>query len=208
MKEDVGVVIRTGLRFSLLIALSLLVASCENGHCPLANSDPEVGYVVSGTLKDNQQAQLPEDIRVLIFWVVSATSPDYTYVFGEGTIDAENMTFEIVLGSDPPVEALNSEALGVGIILVTADVDLKEGIVPQDYDYYENTLGAAGQYGIIFTNNKTADFEGWPEQFPEGYGVGKGVKVPGTFDAFEPVDPSSVEIIIDDLDNIELVNWT
>ena len=38
---------------------------------------------------------------------------------------------------------------------------------------------------------------------------GKGIEIPDdTFDGFELVDPGSVEIIIDDLENLDLVNWT
>ena len=187
---------------------SLLVFGCDNDKGTTPN--PEAGFVVSGTLKNDGQIQLPENLRVLVLWNVGA-DPDYNYFFGEGTVNAEDMTFEIVFDKDPPSEALTANALGVGYIILTTDSDLEEGIVPQDYDYSQNTLGAAGQYGVVFTNDKIADIEEleWPQQFPKGYGVGKGVAIPdANFDAFEPVDPSSVEIIVDDPENIEFVNWT
>jgi hypothetical protein len=38
--------------------------------------------------------------------------------------------------------------------------------------------------------------------------VGTGVERVGDFDAFEPVAPTSMELIVDDLDNIDFVNWT
>jgi hypothetical protein len=71
-------------------------------------------------------------------------------------------------------------------------------------------IGAAGQFGIIFVTNpgQAAQYRNWAAQFEAGYGVGVGVPVPGDFDRFEPASPSSVVLIIDDLANIELVNWT
>ena len=194
----------------MLFIGSLLVLGCANdkGTTP----DPEVGFVVSGTLRNDKQIQLPENLRVLVFWnVVTGEGDDYLYLFGEGTVNAEDMTFEIVFAEDPPADALNADALGVGYILLTTDSDLEEGIIPQEYDLAQNVLGGAGQYGVVFTRDKIADLEEieWPQQFPKGYGVGKGVAIPdANFDAFEPVDPSSVEIIVDDPENIEFVNWT
>ncbi len=194
----------------MLFIGSLLVLGCANdkGTTP----DPEVGFVFSGTLRNDKQIQLPENLRVLVFWnVVTGEGDDYLYLFGEGTVNAEDMTFEIVFAEDPPADALNADALGVGYILLTTDSDLEEGIIPQEYDLAQNVLGGAGQYGVVFTNDKIADIEEleWPQQFPKGYGVGKGVAIPdANFDAFEPVDPSSVEIIVDDPENIEFVNWS
>ena len=198
--------------FMRIFLCSLLVLGCDNDKGTTPN--PEVEFVVSGTLRNDKQIQLPENLRVLVFWGVSATSPDYNYFFGEGTVNAEDMTFEVAFAEDPPSDALNADALGVGYIVLTTDSDLEEGIVPQDYDYNsQNILGAAASYGVVFTNDKTADIiiEGleWPQQFPKGYGVGKGIKIPNSdFDGFEPVDPSVVEIVIDDLENLEFVNWT
>ena len=38
--------------------------------------------------------------------------------------------------------------------------------------------------------------------------VGKGIEIPdNNFDGFEPVEPSTVEIIVSDLGDIEFVNW-
>ena len=192
----------------MLFIGSLLVFGCANDKGTTPN--PEVGFVVSGTLRNDGQIQLLENLRVLVLWNVLA-DPDYNYFFGEGTVDAENMTFEIVFDNDPPSEALTADALGVGTIILTTDLDLEEGIVPQEYDFAQNFLGAAGQYGVVFTNDEIADIEEieWTQQFPKGYAVGKGIKIPnGNFDGFEFVDPSAVEIIVDEPENIEFVNWS
>lgn len=48
----------------------------------------------------------------------------------------------------------------------------------------------------------------WAGEFLEGYGVGRGIKIPGSsFEGFEPADADSVELVID-RDEIEFVDWT
>ena len=69
-------------------------------------------------------------------------------------------------------------------------------------------VGAAGNYAVIYTAVNPATVGEWVTPFPRGYAVGRGVDLSGTFDGFEPVASNSIEIIIDDLDNIEFVNWT
>lgn len=73
-------------------------------------------------------------------------------------------------------------------------------------------FGGVGQYAVIFTTDgvESGDLAdlGWLQQFPRGYGVGKGIEIPdNNFDDFEPVEPSTVEIIVGDLGDIEFVNW-
>jgi hypothetical protein len=104
----------------------------------------------------------------------------YSYVFGEGTLDPAAGTFRIQLDQAPPPEALNAGTLGVGITLV------------------------------IFTTppEQAAQYRGWAPDLEAGYGVGAGIQVPGDFDRFDPATSSSVVLIIDDLQNIEFVNWT
>ena len=63
-------------------------------------------FSVSGTLRNNSQTQLPEDLRVVVVWNV-VEGDDYNYLFGEGTVDAKAMTFEIVFAENPPASALN-----------------------------------------------------------------------------------------------------
>ncbi|MBZ4422459.1 hypothetical protein [Myxococcus sp. RHSTA-1-4] len=50
----------------------------------------------------------------------------------------------------------------------------------------------------------------WAATFPLGDSCGKGVQAPpsGGFDTFEPVACSSIGVTVDDIDNIEFVNWT
>jgi hypothetical protein len=176
--------------------------------------------VASGTLSGGE---IPEDVRVVVFWLV-VTEPSYIYVYGSGTVDAEAGTFEVVFDKEPPEEALNwfqGDALGVGMLLLTTDRSLESGMLPDDYDPdIGDWPGGAGQHAIIYIKGDLDLEEGdigfaedagveWLYEFPEGYSVGMGIEIPGASrDGFAPVDPSSIEIIVDSLDNIEFVDWS
>ena len=183
--------------------LGTLLAGCDN------SSEPSQEFVVTGTIQNNTQAPIPANARLLVFWGVSSGTPDYSYVFGEGTIDPTAGTFQIRLDQPPPPQALNREVLGVGLIVVTTNQSIGTGVTPGNIAESE-LIGAAGQYGIIFIGDEeqVAQYRNWAGEFENGYGVGVGVAVPDDFDRFEPVSPSSVVLIIDDLANIEFVNWT
>lgn len=177
----------------------------------------------SGTLRTDDGKEIPKDARVVIFWLV-VTEPSYIYVYGEGTVDAQAGTFELTLDEEPPEKALNwfrNDGLGVGMILLTTDRSLEPGVLPSDYvPDAEEWPGGAGQHAIIYIKGDLnlepgdigfAEDAGvqWLYEFPEGYSVGMGTRVPGaSYDGFEPVDPSSIEITVDSLNNIEFVDWS
>ena len=82
------------------------------------------------------------------------------------------------------------------------------GILPEDYDF-GNILGGAPRHCVIFSTGENANGIPWVEDFEPGYNAGKGVEIPDYhFEGFEPVAPSSVEIVVDDLENLVFVNWT
>jgi hypothetical protein len=174
----------------------------------------------SGTLSGSE---VPENARVVVFWLV-VTEPSYIYVFGHGTVDAEAGTFEVALDKEPPEEALNwfqGDALGVGMLLLTTDRSLESGMLPDDYDPdVDDWIGGAGQHAIIYIQGdldleeddigfaKDAGVE-WLYEFPEGYSIGVGTEISGSsYDGFAPVDPSSIKITVDDLGNIDFVDWS
>ena len=193
-------------------ALRLLTAAVLLGTVSTACGDgngPSQGFVVSGTIQNNTGAAIPSNTRLIVAWVVSSSSPDYTYVFGHGTLNPSAGTFQIQLDQPPPAQALNAGSLGVGIILATTNQSITDGgdlsTVPE-----AELVGAAGQYGIIYVTDPgdAAQYRGWAPEFPAGYGLGVGVPVPGDFDRFDPVSATSAVLVIDDLQNIEFVNWT
>ena len=170
---------------------------------------PQEEFVVSGTIRNETGADLT-GAKVVAWWGV-VTGEDYNYFFGEGTVDVQDLTFEMVLSEAPPPEALNRN-LGVAYLLIAkpSATGMEEpGVLPEDYDYFENILGGATRHCVIFSTGENVNGIQWVEEFEPGYSVGKGVEIPDYhFEGFEPVDPSSVEIVVDDLENLVFVNWT
>jgi hypothetical protein len=61
------------------LLLTVALAGCSD------STDSSQGFVVTGTIQNNSQASIPPDARLVVAWGVSSGSPDYSYVFGEGT---------------------------------------------------------------------------------------------------------------------------
>lgn len=194
---------RHALLFLAAGLTAAFTAGCQDGTGPAGS------IVVTGRIQNNTQAPIPANARLVAVWGVSSGTPDYSYVFGEGTINRLLGTFRIEFDQPPPVEALNNGVLGVAFLIATTDQSLKEG---DDLTSVSTTdiIGVTAQYAVIFVDHQdTLYLNTWVDTFGTGYSVGVGVKVPGSvFDKFEPVSPSSPLLIIDDLANIEIVNWT
>jgi len=171
-------------------------------------------FSVTGSLNYRKETQIPENARLLVLWSVTADYPDYTYLFGEGTIDVGTGSFQLVFDGPPPSEALNwmgSSALGVGVVIITTDQTLQFGKMLPDALSTADILGASGQYSIIYVNNgfEMGEYIPWFNEFNPGYSIGKGVDIPdNVIDEFEPIDLRTFEIIIDDFEKIKFVNWT
>lgn len=191
-----------------LIAALFALSSCGDSTSP----EPPTPFTVSGTLSGPQLAALPAGSRVVLLWVVTSSSPDYAYVFGDGTIDAANGRFTMTIADRPPRAALNSYGLGVGIpVVVGPGASIPTGRLDDVAALQAAALGAAGNYAVIYTaaaRPSQMTELAWVDAFPLGYGVGRGIILPGTFDGFEPVASTTIEIVIDDMENIEFVNWT
>jgi hypothetical protein len=190
--------LRTAVAASLLAAV---VIGCGDGDGPSSE------FVVTGTIQNNTGAPIPANTRLVVLWQVTSGTPDYSYIFGEGTVDPDAGTFRIQLDQAPPSQALNVGPLGVGLIVATTNQTLGNGGTIDDAALAE-VVGAAGRYGIIYIGPSGVQNPEWASQFDSGYGVGVGVDVVGDFDQFAPADPSSVVLIIDALQNIDFVNWT
>lgn len=189
--------------FRTAVAVSLLTASIS---CSDSN-DSSDGFVITGTIQNNTGAPVPANTRLLVVWQVSSGTPDYSYVFGQGTFDPAAGTFRIQLDQLPPTQALNLGTLGVGIIVATTNQTLGPGDDVGEVPI-SDLIGAAGRYGVIFRAEEGAQVREWATAFDTGYSVGVGVDVVDDFDRFEPTSPSNVVLVIDDLENIDFVNWT
>lgn len=190
-------------RLTLVIVLvTAAVSACNDA------TGPATQFVVTGPIQNNTQAAIPADARVVVVWTVSSGTPDYGYVFGEGTLDRNAGTFRIQFDGPPPAEALNAGVLGVGLVVATTDQSLRNGDFLTDPP--TGFVGITAQHAVIFVSSRQDAMQllDWAAAFGDGYSVGAGVEVPGTFDKFAPVSPSSAVLIVDDFANIELVNWT
>ena len=201
---------------NLLVAgtalLAMLLTGCSDSDAPTATLSVEPLFVVSGHVRDPNGSLAGSDARIVGIWTADAGEGDYSYVFGSGEIDLEAGTFRIEFVEEPPSEALLGNLFGVGLLAVVDDSNLEEGLLPDDA--FDEILGAAPRHYVLFFNRENENAEEaleevpWLKEFGNGYSVGKGIEIPDDFDGFEPVDPGSVEILIDDLKNLDFVNWT
>ena len=202
--------LRAGASLALAASFALPLAGCGDDS---TGPDGASKITVSGTLTGPNVATLPEGARVAVLWTADDGEGDYGYVFGSGTIDRASGRFTLTLPQRPPEAALNaagSYRLGVGVIFVIEPgTTLPEGRLEADEFPYEAIIGAAGRYAVIYTAGDRDDAPtGWWRTFPQGYAVGRGVTHEETYDEFEPVAANSVQLIIDDPENIEFVNWS
>jgi len=193
----------------MTVPLRTAVTACLLAASAMACSDdgPSGAFVVTGTIQNNTGSPLPANTRLLVVWQVSSGTPDYSYVFGGGTVDADAGTFRIQLDQPPPTVALNAGSLGVGLIVATTNQTIVDG-GSIDAATLAEVVGAAGRYGVIYVAPSGSQYREWATLFDSGYGVGVGVDVVADFDRFEPTDPSTVVLTIDALENIDFVNWT
>lgn len=190
-------------RTALCLFIVAAVAACEE--------PTDAGsFAVTGHIENRTNAPIPANTRILAVWGVSAGSPDYSYVFGEGTLNRITGTFQIRFDEPPPNTALNRDALGVGFIIATTDQSMHVGDVITSSSQMTGVIGITGQYAVIFVQNRDTLTTDWVSRFDDGYSVGVGVPAspPEVFDTFAPTGHSSPVLIIDAMGNIEIVNWT
>ena len=193
------------LKISALFLLIFLLNGCESTTKPEDNND---SITVSGSIENIKNITLTDNMKVYVFWGVYSGQPDYSYVWGRGSIDKNNSTFKIDLTDKPPSKALNNNVLGVGMIILVDDSGLQNGILPVDYPK-EKLIGIAGWYGIIYKADESLDLKiKWVKKFVKGYKVGIGVEGERIFDSFVPTNENSIKLIIDDLGKIKIVNWS
>lgn len=182
--------------------LLALAAACGDSSDPSGEE-----FTVSGTLVNNSGSPVPPGARVVVAWVVSAASPDYTYIFGQGTVQGNS--FQVTFTGPPPAAALNAGQLGVGVVVLTTSLSLRNGVRLEEASVDPSELlGATGRFAVIYKATDDVDQVDWEAAFPLGFGAGGGVERAADFDAFEPVAADQLELIVDDLNNIDFVNWT
>jgi hypothetical protein len=191
---------RRALRLALL-ALALTVTACGD-----STGSSDARFTVRGPLTNVSGQAIPGGARVVVAWVVTSADPDYTYIYGEGSV--QGGTYQITFDAPPPAEALNAGQLGVGIVLLTTATGLHSGMKLEEAPANTVLLGATGNYAVIYKAIEEVTRVDWAGAFPLGFGAGVGVERPLDFDAFAPTEPTGLELIVDDIDNIDFVNWT
>jgi hypothetical protein len=178
------------------------------GGCGDSPTGPRgLPVTISGTLVNRSGAPIPANSRVVAVWAGDDGNGDYAYVFGEGTVDVAANRFTITFDRNPPSAALLANQLGVAFVVLTTDPNLHEGRLP-DGPAPASIIGATGQHAVIFLNDNPQLPTDWVRDFRPGYNVGRGVDLAGVFDGFAPADLGSMQLIVDDLADIEFVNWT
>lgn len=177
----------------------------------LINQKAKPLYTISGTLHPAREITLGRNTRVLVLWIVLSEYPGQGYIFGEGTVDFANYSFVINFDEAPPPEALNEvndSAFGVGFVILTANQKWDGKIEEADFPADE-IIGISANHAVIYIdgNFKSMPDAGWINNFGQGYSVGQGVDMPEGFDEFKPVAPNKFQIIIDDFENIEILNF-
>lgn len=189
-----------------VLCVAALAAAALAGCSDSPTGPRALPLTVSGSLTNRSGAPIPANARVVVMW---ATDDEGAYIFGEGTLDRTTNRFTVTFDEDVPSGALMGDLLGIGLVVLTTDPNLDEGPVPEGYDHAANLIGATGQHALIYLNDHPSRFEPeWPSSFRRGYNVGVGRDLPGDFDGFAPARLNSMELIVDDLADIETVNWS
>jgi hypothetical protein len=194
---------RTLIRLGALAALAAFTIACnpDDGN---AGNRSESALTLTGAVVGTA---IPSQAKAVVIWVVPSGSPDYSYKFGGGS--SASGSFEVTLVAEPPAQALNSYGLGLGfIVLVDSSQQVPDGIV--DDEQLTPMLGFSARHAVIWKNESGPGLS-WSDAFPAGYACGKCAPPSGatTFDRFEPVDCSKLEVeTAADIDSIESCNWS
>ncbi|HET9137354.1 MAG TPA: hypothetical protein VFO76_12010 [Candidatus Kapabacteria bacterium] len=174
-------------------------------------------FAITGTIKYNKQLVIPSTAKLYTVWMVSSSSPDYFYVFGEGTVDTASRTFKLTYFSTPPTEALNVNQLGVAYLFLVSNPSLTQGKVSErSITDSAFLLGAVSDRAVIYINGDPQNVNAvrdWEKDFhfKSGYNFGKTwYHTGGTGkDGFEPDSSGNIELIIDNvMKNFSFPEWT
>lgn len=190
------------LRTLALVVAAPLMVGCGGG----SPTEVKLPATFSGLIQIRNGATIPANARVLALWGVSATSPDYSYVYGTGTVSSAG-AFSITFDAEPPAEALNNGQLGVALVILTTDQTLAQGKVPANYAF-PGLLGMTEDHSVIFTKNLSTQLaNSWPGRF-SGYGAGQVERSTTGFDSFKAMALDALRLVVDDLTKIHTPNWT
>lgn len=196
----------TLLRLLMTITACALACACTS-DTRVGENDGSLG----GTVAVGESATAPTSGNVYVIWQVSAGSPDYAYLYGEGTLSGDRFALE--LDAPPPDEAFNGDlAFGI-VVLVDTATTVSPGLLDDTTAsaMEAGMLGLATRHAVIYRRSTGVVYRPWEAAFPVGeYACGEAVDVGATFDDFEPIDCVDLQIRVDDraVLEAELFNWT
>ena len=135
---------------------------------------------------------------------------DDSYVSGTGTVDTDGESYRLDLDAPPPEAVWLGGAVAIGIIAAVTGEPPAEG-EPID-ETMEGLIGLVENHAIIYVADRDAipaDVLWWLSNMPDGYSLGIGVEHDDEFfEGFEPVGAGSADLIIDDVGDLHIVNWS
>ncbi len=171
-------------KISVLLVLIITLISCNDATTITENDDDnnndvkEVIYKVSGKIQNPNNRDIPPDAKVVIAWAVTVSAEDHVFVWGEGDIDWENMTFLVEFKDYPPTLACTNmppSSLGAGFILLV-DKDFPTGKISSHIE--EPVIGFVSNRAIIYIEGEKEDLTclfPWVTEFNYGYNLGNGI---------------------------------
>lgn len=218
---------------AMLAIMAMVATGCRDTIVEnAANSTPQSSssatpYTITGTLEVNPSFTIPDNARLVVMWRISATSPDYEIIYGQGAIDRSSNTFSITFNGPLPDAALNLSkdrlnGVGVGYLLLTDDPTLQDGVRINGNN--SRAIGSVDNTCIIYTkgdpktwgynaSKPTTWLEGtcsgkWVPLFNSGFNVGRGSDINCRFEGFVPTSPNSLKLIVDPQFDFHFPNWT
>lgn len=172
----------------------------------------EYALAVVGSINNKLNLKLESDYKVQIIWLVDPSGQgDYSYIWGQGSIDVARNRFFVLLNSMPPQAVLSQSPegfkLGVGYVFLSK-IEFPEGIV-EDNIMDNSVIGVINDRSIIYLDNvlpQSVEPEWLGVDFQKGWNFGKGLYL-GEKDGWSYTNCINVEMIIDSTKNFRFPNW-
>lgn len=190
---------------------AMCLAACGGSNGPTDLPPLDHPLTISGSIIDRSGDPIPAGVRVIGVWFVASGTPDYEFIFGEGSIDPSRTSFSLTFDRNPPSEALNDDGLGVGYITLVNDSSLHQGDrLPADFKPEESIVGGSERYVVIYVRDKqVAHGFPWVSSFESGYSVGLVTEEPEEyFVGFTPTASDGITASFDDWKNMKFPDWT
>lgn len=198
-----------------MLAGMLLFVGCSDDDDPASPTIQQSAITISGSLQIDPDMTVPPDAKLCGIWDVDGNGGDYSYLYGEGSVDIQAGTFTLTLDA-PPRTAMNISPdgrpdVGVGVIVLADFPDTKPHVVSKQE--ITALFGAVVNTGIIYIDGNPAEWAShptlnWLAAFNAGFDVGEGKETNDTHDIWIPSSAQTFVLTIsDDSDDFIFPNW-